>query len=171
MKEIKEGFKFLIGDTKKHPTRDIDLEYLVKQDAVCVCIFDYELENIYVVKQYRPGCDGYLYEIVAGLIDEGEEPKQAALRELREESGFDVDDIHTFLEMEIPQYVSPGYTTEKLYYFCARLKKDAVPKEQELDESEDLELIKMPIDKIKKISNDTKTLFSIMYFLGEKNVF
>lgn len=166
MKPIKDNFKFLIGDTKIHPTTGITLEYLIKQDAVCVAIFDNSLEYVYLVEQYRPGVDGNLLEIVAGLIDKGETPYNAALREFNEETGFTKDDIDSFYEMKNPQYVSAGYTTEKLYYYAIKLKKGAFPKEKHLDVGEDLELKKINITDALSNANDTKTAFSILYFKG-----
>jgi ADP-ribose pyrophosphatase len=41
-----------------------------------------------IILQYRPPVDAYCVEFPAGLIDEGESPEQAAVRELREETGY-----------------------------------------------------------------------------------
>ncbi|WP_231723220.1 NUDIX hydrolase [Caviibacter abscessus] len=159
MKPIDEGFKFLKGDIKIHPTKNVNLEYLKKQDAVCVAVFDNTLEHVYLVKQYRAGSDDYTLEVVAGLIDEGEEPTFAAYRELLEETGFDKNSIEQFKIIGNPLYVSPGYTTEKLYFYMAKLKKNAIASEQSLDEGEDIEVIKMTINEALEKSNDLKTIF------------
>lgn len=167
MKAIKDNFKFLKGDTKIHPTTGITLEYLVKQDAICVAVFDNNLENIYLVSQYRPGADKKLLEIVAGLIEKGESPLEACYREFNEETGFLKTDIEKIISLKNPQYVSPGYSTEKLYFYAIKLKKGAVPKKQHLDFGEDLDLVKLPINQALEIALDMKTIFSIKYFLGE----
>jgi 8-oxo-dGTP pyrophosphatase MutT (NUDIX family) len=44
--------------------------------------------EIVLQKQYRPPIDKVVIEIPAGLVDEGETAEQAAVRELREETGF-----------------------------------------------------------------------------------
>ena len=84
-KPIKEGFNFLKGEVKIHPTTGVKLEYLDKSDAVCIILFNTTLDKVLLVEQYRPGVDGNTFENVAGLIDPGEEPLNAVKRELKEE--------------------------------------------------------------------------------------
>lgn len=66
------------------------------------------------VRQFRRPIDAVTWEIPAGLIDAGEEPAEAAARELAEETklGGTVEHITSF-------YVSPGFTDEKLHLFKA----------------------------------------------------
>jgi 8-oxo-dGTP pyrophosphatase MutT (NUDIX family) len=45
-------------------------------------------KSFVVIKQYRVPFNDYLYEFPAGLVDEGETLEQAALRELKEETGY-----------------------------------------------------------------------------------
>ena len=41
-----------------------------------------------IIVQYRPPVEAFCVEFPAGLIDEGESPEQAAVRELREGTGY-----------------------------------------------------------------------------------
>ena len=163
-----DGFRFLKGAKMTHPTTGITLEYLDKSNAVCFVLFNETKEKVILVKQFRPGPKDYTLEVVAGLIDAGENPETAAFRELREETGYTKDDITDFKKLEKGLFVSPGYTTENLYFYSAKLKSDSIkPKELDLDEGEELEVEWVPVKDIVEKSNDMKTLFGVNYFLGK----
>ncbi len=46
-------------------------------------------ETIVLIRQYRYPLDAWLYELPAGLVDAGETPDQAAVREMKEETGLE----------------------------------------------------------------------------------
>lgn len=50
-------------------------------------------DEILVIKSYRHIVDSIQIEVPSGYIDEGESPKQAAIRELEEETGYGTKDI------------------------------------------------------------------------------
>ncbi|MGP1494495.1 MAG: NUDIX hydrolase [Streptobacillus sp.] len=172
-KPICEGFNFLKGKIKIHPTTGVKLEYLDKSNAVCIILFNNTLSKVLLVEQYRPGVDGNTFENVAGLIDLGENPVDAVKRELKEETGYSFEDISDFMEYKEGLPVSPGYTTEKLYFYAARLKSDNIlPGKTNFDEGEDILSHWIDIDKVEDYVTDLKTLFSISYFLPKfKEVF
>lgn len=159
------SFKFLKGTKMIHPTTGITLEYLDKSNAVCFVLFNETREKVILVKQFRPGSNSEMLEIIAGLIDKGEDPLTAAFRELREETGYEKEDVTDFEELPYGLYVSPGYTTENLYFFSARLKSDDItPKELRLDHGEDLVVEWIDVKEILEKSNDMKTILGVTYF-------
>ena len=165
-KPICEGFKFLKGKIKLHPTTGVKLEYLDKSDAVCIILFNSNLSKVLLVEQYRPGIDGNTFENVAGLIDSGENPLEAVKRELKEETGYLFENIVDFMAYKEGLPVSPGYTTEKLYFYAGRLKSDDIlPENTDFDEGEDISSHWIDIDRVEEYVTDLKTLFSISYFL------
>lgn len=60
------------------------------------------------VKQYRPPVDAYTLELPAGLIDAGEEPSTAAVREFLEETGY----VGKVIDVSPASYLSPGLSNE-----------------------------------------------------------
>lgn len=45
--------------------------------------------KLVVIRQFRYPVNGYIYEVPAGLVDAGEDPAEAAVREMKEETGLD----------------------------------------------------------------------------------
>ncbi|MFL6345981.1 MAG: NUDIX hydrolase [Nitrososphaeraceae archaeon] len=70
--------------------------------------------HVLFVTQYRHAAEKFMLEIPAGKIEKGETPKQAALREMREEIGY-VGKLSPILQW----YLAPGYSTELMYVFVA----------------------------------------------------
>jgi ADP-ribose pyrophosphatase len=90
--------------------------------------------HILFVTQYRHAAKKYTLEIPAGKVEEGEIPKQAALREMREEIGY-VGKLLPILRC----YLSPGYNTELMYVFVAtHLRKVKDLREDRDDDEEDI---------------------------------
>ena len=72
-------------------------------------------ERVLLIQQYRYAARQYLWELVAGRIDEGETPLQAAARELKEETGFSAKRFRIFLEF----FPTPGFLEEKMFLLLA----------------------------------------------------
>lgn len=116
-------------------------------------------KNMIMVKQYRKAVEKIMLEIPAGILEVNEEPRDAALRELKEETGFDADEIKYMMEF----YTSPGYCDEKIYLFLAEDLKEgeAIP-----DSEESVEHEVYAIDELVKMVNrgeivDSKTIIGI----------
>ena len=152
--------KFLRVRTEKHPTTGTTLEYLHHHHAVAVLILDTNEEKTLLVNQYRPGNRGNLYEVPAGLIDEDENPEEAMFREVLEETGYSKEDLDLIYSYPKPLLISPGYTTENLNFFIVKLKSNEIlPKEQALDEGEDLFTEWVKLGDVEKLQIDLKTVF------------
>lgn len=135
-------------------------EIVLHDNAVAVvAIHD---DKILLVKQYRISVDKIIYEVPAGMIEHDENPKDAALRELEEETGYRAKNIEYLTEF----YSTPGFCTEKLSIFYA---KDLEFVGQNLDEGENLEVVEMPLEEAMSMIEsgeimDGKTISSILFY-------
>ncbi|MDI6799111.1 MAG: NUDIX hydrolase [Actinomycetota bacterium] len=89
-------------------------EVVEHSQAVAIVALDTE-GRLLLVKQYRHAAKKELWEIPAGLMEEGEEPLEAAKRELFEETGFEARKFDHLLSF----YFTPGNSTEQLHLFLA----------------------------------------------------
>ena len=75
-----------------------------------------ENNQVILLRQYRHAVGGYLWEIPAGTLNQGEDPLTCARRELAEETGFDAKSWRKLGEL-IPV---PGYSNERIHLYLAR---------------------------------------------------
>jgi ADP-ribose pyrophosphatase len=117
-----------------------------------------------MIRQYRYAADGYLYEIPAGRLNKGEDPRECAMRELKEETGCTAEQIERLFSF----YTTPGFTDEKIHVFLAT---GLVPGEtkHEADEFLDLEpmLLSRALDMVESGEiMDAKTALALLYAAG-----
>ena len=119
-----------------------------------------ENDNILTVKQYRYVFSRVLEEIPAGKLERGEDPREAALRELKEETGATparMIDLGKLL-------VSPGCYSEVLHLYLAEGLAFGA---QHPDEDEFLEPLRVPFDEAVRqcmdgTLTDAKTVAAIL---------
>ncbi|MBN2652888.1 MAG: NUDIX hydrolase [Spirochaetales bacterium] len=96
-------------------------------------------ECFLMVRQFRHGTSEVTLEFPAGLVDAGEEPKVAALREFAEETGYFSDSI-----VELGHVCpNPAYLNNFNYTFL--IKKPEYRGLEKFDSGEFLELVKYPV--------------------------
>ncbi|WP_039916599.1 NUDIX domain-containing protein [Cellvibrio mixtus] len=98
---------------------EIGRELFVRGEAVAVVLYDPHRDLIGIVEQFRVGAlaepnGPWCYEVVAGMLEEGELPEDVARRELREEAN-----VEPYALEYICNYLSsPGGCDEKLHLYC-----------------------------------------------------
>jgi len=85
--------------------------------------------KIVLVRQYRHATGQYLWELVAGRMEKGEDPKSGAARELIEETGYRAKRFTLFLDL----FPTPGFLAERMYLLLAEglTLGEAQPEEDE----------------------------------------
>lgn len=126
-----------------------------------------EQGKMVLVRQFRKPLERDILEIPAGKIEKNEEPMVAAIRELKEETGYTAKNMKFIGKM----YPSVGYTTELIYlYLCTELTSG----ETDFDESEAIEIEEYDLEELYKMSlagkiEDGKTLAAILLVYGRKD--
>lgn len=108
--------------------------------GVCVLALDNQ-ERVLVVSQFRYPYGEVLRELPAGKLEYGEDPAQAAIRELREETGAVAGTFQPLGEL----YPSPGYCGEIIRMYLAR---DLSFGDTDPDEDEFLGLERVPFSQL-----------------------
>lgn len=84
-----------------------------KPDGVIIySIYGEKHDRMVLVRQYRFSIDDYIYELPAGLVDEGETYAQAGARELKEETGLDFQPLEVDEMFHKPFFTTIGMTDE-----------------------------------------------------------
>lgn len=128
-----------------------------------VCAVGVTSENkILLVKQYRKSFESEMIEVPAGKLDPGELPELAVIREFKEETGYDVENVKYMTTFN----TSPGFSNEvvHLYFLDATVQGDT-----DFDEDEDIEILEHSLEEIKDMIYkreivDAKTILGVMMY-------
>lgn len=152
---------------------------LERPEAAAVILENVSNNSIIVVEQFRfavaskPNQNAWIIEIIAGLVDPGETPIEAAYRETLEESGYQVkqlEHVYTF-------YSSIGISNENVHIFYGQVTDaDKAEKGGGLEiENEDLKIHEIPISKMVEMLKrgeikDSKTIMGIQWLASKKQI-
>lgn len=131
-------------DKVELPNGMVHPEYYVLEYPTWVNIIAVTTDGRFVmVEQYRHGLGDVFTELVAGVAEKGEEPLQAARRELLEETGFGGGEWQLYTVLS----ANPGSMNNLTYTFLATgVEKISA---QHLDETEDIAVRLLTTDEVK----------------------
>jgi ADP-ribose pyrophosphatase len=146
-------------DTVELPDKKYSKREIVEHPGAVGLIPITEDNCVVLVKQFRKPVEKFLLEIPAGKLELNEEPRETAIRELKEETGFEAGKIEYLLEF----YTSPGFSNEKIHLFLAT---DLIEGEATPDSGEFVEKVKISIEDLLKMVDrgeivDSKTIIGI----------
>jgi ADP-ribose pyrophosphatase len=132
-----------LDTVEKHSGEKTTREIVEHDDCVVIVALDKE-GNVLLVSQFRQPTGKELLEIPAGGINNGEDPAQAACRELQEETGYFPQKLSKLGGF----YSAPGYCTEYLHLYLAT---DLVFDPLQAEDTEDIELTRVALADIPEL--------------------
>lgn len=153
-------------------TEPVDRMLFKRPDSAAIIVFNTETNKVLLVRQFRH-CTydkgpGWIIETVAGGMDAGETPMDAAIREAKEEIGYQVHNVEKIATF----YASPGCSTERMIVFYGEVTNaDKIAEGGGLEEeSEYMQTIEYTLDELNAAIlhdelNDAKTVIGANYIL------
>lgn len=150
----------------------MEREIFERGNAVGVLLYDPKLDRFVMIEQCRPGAlkdkqSPWLLEIIAGMVEEGEDPHEVAHREASEEAHIAIDGL-----IEMPGYwVSPGGTTEFVDLFLGLVDSSNLVEYAGLDdEHEDIKVLAIERQEMLQLLanggiSNAMALIAIQWFL------
>jgi ADP-ribose pyrophosphatase len=147
-------------------------EVMLRGHAVGILGYDPHRDEIVLVNEFRPGCFvagdiPFTDNVAAGVVDDGESSLEAAVREMKEETGLDLRDARL---VHRGAYVSSGGTSEKVaiaFGFVDTSRAGGIHGNE--DESEDILTVVLPaatfVERVRSAAiTDFKTLVAGYWF-------
>jgi len=127
----------------RHPERGTERDFVVLQMPDWVNVVAVTTDRqIVLVRQFRYGIDGLSLEIPGGVMEAGENPVAAGLRELREETGF----AGTAARVLGTVHPNPAIQANRCHYVLV----ESVTRDHDLawDTDEELQIETWPVDEV-----------------------
>ncbi|WP_251551515.1 NUDIX hydrolase [Neobacillus muris] len=143
-KQTADRFEITMDEVELPNGEQKRFSYVDFAKGVCILPIN-QNKKVLCIKQYRHSLKSWQWELPAGMIDpEDASPKEAAKRELEEETGYRAEH---WLELG-SVYPSPGSTSEEIFLYAAA---GLTPTQQKLDSSEQLELYEISMEELKEM--------------------
>jgi len=138
-------------------SRSLHREVMCRGNAVAVLLFDPHRQEIVLIEQFRVGAwaagdlNPWLIECVAGLVEDGEEPREVAIRETLEESGCNVLKLTPITKY----FTTPGCSSEQVELFCGQVDSTKVGGYHGVnEEGEDISVSVWPLNNALKLISE-----------------
>ena len=146
---------------------------LHRGDSVAAVLHCVDTDELILVEQFRVATydagPGWIRELPAGTVSEGEEPDAAMKRELLEETGYDIEELEPISTV----YLSPGGSSERVHlYYALVYAGDQVTDGGGVDsENEDIRIDYLPLEQVQRMLAggdimDAKTMIGVQWLLA-----
>ncbi|MDH4330440.1 MAG: NUDIX hydrolase [Candidatus Moranbacteria bacterium] len=140
------------------PNGEVSDFYIKKEGTVVAALAITKDQKVILAKQFRPGPKEILLELPGGYVDEGETPKQAAEKELLEETGYKGNAEF------VTSIIGDGYSTMEKN--CVVVTDCEKVSEQKLEENEFAEVVLMSISEFRELLGNGKNSDVEVAYIG-----
>lgn len=161
-----EGKDFNYYFASRNDENDIKMKtHDVKPEGIVIYGVRLETEpKLVLIKQYRYPLDAYIYELPAGLVDGDETPAEAAVREMREETGLEMTAYEGGSEFyRRPFYMGPGFTDEMSSAVFGTVT--GIPNLDSKESTEDIQVILADRDEVRRILSEEQVSLRGAYLM------
>lgn len=158
----KDESRLKLNTKKNHP-----------DGVIIYSLYGEKQDKVVLVRQYRYSIDDYIYEFPAGLVEENEDYKEAAIREMKEEPGLEFCPIKVHPAYEKPAFTSIGMTDESCSAVFG-ISTGSVSQDY-LEDTEEIEVVLADREEVKRILKEEHVAimcsYMLMHFLHDQEPF
>ena len=162
-----KNFDFLVDEVEL-PNGHVTKRDVIRHPGAVAIVPTLGDGRVALIRQFRYATGKTLLEIPAGTLEQGEPPLECAARELKEETGYEAQELEPLLSC----FMAPGYSDEVIHFFVARglrvVGDDPEDDEEITMESYSLEEVRRMI--VDNVIEDSKTIVGILSLRGDRYI-
>lgn len=141
--------------------------------VVIYSLYGEKQDKVVLIRQYRYAINGFVYEFPAGLVEKQEAYKEAAIREMKEETGLTFTPITVNEAYEKPAFTTVGMTDESCSIVFGTSLGEITKEFQE--DTEEIEVVLADREEVKRILKEEKVAimcsYMLMHFIHDEEPF
>ena len=169
----KPGRYYVASRSKTEDGLELKTKRQEPDGVIIFSLYGERHDRVVLIRQYRYAIDNYIYEFPAGLLEPGESYHDAAVREMREETGLELRPVKADAMYERPYYTTIGMTDEccGTVYGYAKGQTSA----ELLEDSEEIEVVLADRAEVRRILREERVAvvcaYMLLHFLHDEEPF